>query len=146
MNEGPFDLIYRKAKKIRTNLLLYTEKCIKQNQKKEHNSKINNLLSKNQFQEVSFEVSFEEFYSENTVQIFTQKFENKEKKIIPNLSSISFYHTSEKSLCTFKNISDLSTTNESTESIKNNNKENDKKIMLIIFIFLIKNRKQKRKK
>ena len=146
MNEVPFDLIYRKAKKIRTNLLLYTEKCIKQNQKKEHNSKINNLLSKNQFQEVSFEVSFEEFYSENTVQIFTQKFENKEKKIIPNLSSISFYHTSEKSLCTFKNISDLSTTNESTESIKNNNNEIDKKNNDNYFYFFNKKSKTKTEK
>jgi len=123
MNEVPFDLIYRKAKKIRTNLLLYTEKYIKQNQKKENNNKLNNLINQTQFQEVSMEVSFEEFYDEKNVQIFTQKFENKEKKVISHLSSISFYHISEKSLCTFKYLSNLST----VESITKKNIENDKK-------------------
>ena len=123
MNEEPFNPIYKKAKKIRTNLLLYTEKYIKQNQKKENNNKLNNLINQTQFQEVSMEVSFEEFYDEKNVQIFTQKFENKEKKVIPNLSSISFYHISEKSLCTFKYLSNLST----VESITKKNIENDKK-------------------
>ena len=123
MNEEPFNPIYKKAKKIRTNLLLYTEKYIKQNQKKENNNKLNNLINQTQFQEVSMEVSFEEFYDEKNVQIFTQKFENKEKKVISHLSSISFYHISEKSLCTFKYLSNLST----VESITKKNIENDKK-------------------
>ena len=126
MNEEPFNSIYKKAKKIRTSLLLYTEKYIKQNQKKENNNKLNNLINQTQFQEVSMEVSFEEFYDEKNVQIFTQKFENKEKKVIPHLSSISFYQISEKSLCTFKYLSNLSTVQSMPKkNIENHKKKND---------------------
>lgn len=120
MNDNSFDLLFKKAKKIRTNLLLYTEKCIKDNKKKEKSNEIYNLNNQTIFQEGSIEVSFQEFYVEKNVQIFTQQLENKENKLVSNISSMSFFHTSEKSLCIFPS---LSTADKSTTKKKNDIKK-----------------------
>lgn len=126
MSEEHFNLIYKKAKKIRTNLLVYTEKNIKLKQKKENKNKINNILNQNIFQEGSMEVSFEEFFCGKNVQIFTENLDKNEKKVIPNLSKISFYHSSEKSLCSFKEITTVSTDTSFTKNNIANEKQKNK--------------------
>ena len=127
MAEDSVNSIYKKAIKVRANLLLYTEKCIKQSQKRKNSYNINYLQTQNLFQEGSMIICFEEFYDEKNLEIYTQELENKEKKIIPHLSSISFFHSSEKVLCKYNNLSDLSTvestTQKAVENIENNNNE-----------------------
>lgn len=110
MKESLNNSIYIKAKKIRTNLLLFTEKYIKEKQKKESNSReILSLKNKNNFVIESMAVNFEEFYIERNVEIITQEMEKKEKKIIPNLPPMSFFHESKKLVCILKNSPMLST-------------------------------------
>lgn len=135
MREEPFNLIYKKAKKIRTILLLYTEKNIK---RKENISRINNLYDQNIFQKGSMKVSFEEFYCENNVEIFTENLNKKDKKVFPNLSKTSSYCSSEKSLCIYKDISTIST----DESFTKKEIGNEKKINNDITFF---NKKSKTK-
>ena len=125
-NEIQNNLLYKRAKKIRTNLLLYTDKYLQNKQKKRNSSNsvsnIYSLNNKNIFKREIIQVSFDEYFSERNIQITTQEFENKEKLIVPNLLSKSSLHISEKSLCTFKSISTLST--EESYNEKNINKEN----------------------
>ena len=110
MKDNQNNSIYIKAKKIRTNLLLYTEKDIKEKQKKENNSReILSLKNKNNFIIDSMSVNFEEFYIERNVEIITQQMEKQEKKIIPNLPPMSFFHESKKSVYILKNSPMLST-------------------------------------
>lgn len=109
MYDNISDTIYKKAKKIRTNLLLYTDKYIKQKQKKHNSNEILSLEKNNIYQKESMEVSFQEFYVESNIQIITHEVEKREKKIIPNLSSSISFHISENSLCIFKNSPLLST-------------------------------------
>ena len=124
MEESQNNSIYIRAKKIRTNLLLYTEKCIKEKQKKETNSReILSLKNKNIFVIDSMSVNFEEFYIERNVEIITQQMEKQEKKIIPNLPPMSFFHESKKSVCVLKNSSMLSTAESIPEEKVLNKKE-----------------------
>ena len=120
---------YNLAKKIRANLLLYTEKDLKNKQKLKNSSNIYSLKSKNILEKEQLRVSFDEYFVERNVQIITQEFENKEKLTKPTLLSISFLHISEKSLCTYKSISDLSTLEsfdeKNIQKEKLNNKENE---------------------
>lgn len=110
MKENQNNSIYLKAKKIRTNLLLYTEKYIKEKKKNENNSKeILSLKNKNNCVIESMAVSFEEFYIESNVEIITQQMEKQEKRVIPNLPTMSFFHESKKSLGILKNSPMLST-------------------------------------
>lgn len=135
--------IYNKAKKIRTDLLLYTEKYIKQKQKNNNNSnELLNIGNTNICKIESMEVNFEEFYFENNVEIFTQEVENQENKIIPNLQKISFYRGSEKSVLIFKNSSDLST----EESIKRKKNIYEKNLCNDKNIFLFRKSKTKSEK
>lgn len=135
--------IYNKAKKIRTDLLLYTEKYIKQKQKNNNNSnELLNIGNTNICKIESMEVNFEEFYFENNVEIFTQEVENQENKIIPNLQKISFYKGSEKSVLIFKNSSDLST----EESIKRKKNIYEKNLCNDKNIFLFRKSKTKSEK
>ena len=102
--------------------MLYTEKYIEEKIKKDNNL---NILLENQkkYLKESMKVSFQKYFIERNIQIITQEVENNEKHIIPNLFSISSLHISEKSLCTFKSSSSLST--EDTIQ-KNNNNINEK--------------------
>ena len=110
MIESLNNSIYIKAKKIRTNLLLYTEKDIKEKQKKESCSReILSLKNKNIFVIESMSVNFEEFYIERNVEIITQQMEKQEKIIIPNVPPMSFFHESKKSVYILKNSPMLST-------------------------------------
>jgi len=123
MKENQNNSVYIKAKKIRTNLLLYTEKYIKEKQKKEKNSsEIISLKNNNSILIESMSVNFEEFYIERNVEIITQQMEKQEKKIIPNLPPMSFYHESKKSVYVLKNSPMLST----AESIPKKNIFNKK--------------------
>jgi len=123
MKENQNNSVYIKAKKIRTNLLLYTEKYIKEKQKKEKNSsEIISLKNSNSILIESMSVNFEEFYIERNVEIITQQMEKQEKKIIPNLPPMSFYHESKKSVYVLKNSPMLST----AESIPKKNIFNKK--------------------
>jgi hypothetical protein len=116
MEESLNNSIYIKAKKIRTNLLLYTEKYIKEKQNKEKNSsEILSLKNKNNFVMDSMAVNFEEFYIERNVEIITQEVEKKEKKIIPNAPPMSFFHESKKLVCILKNSPMLSTAESNPE-------------------------------
>lgn len=118
MNENQINVIYKKAKKIRTNLLLYTENYIQRKQKQDKNlNSLYNLKNQRIYEKHSLEVSFQEYFFERNVQIITQEISNREKLVFPNLFSISYVHISEKSLCTFKSSSNLST----AESISKNN-------------------------
>ena len=140
MNENIINGLYTKAKKIRTNLLLYTEKYIQKKQKQDKNLNIlYNLENQRIYQKQSLEVSFQECYFKRNVQITTQEISNKEKLIISNLFSISFIHISEKSFCTFKSSSILST----GESIPKNNILKDDKQIINIKNFLYKKSKTK---
>jgi hypothetical protein len=125
MEENQNNSIYIKAKKIRTNLLLFTEKYIKEKQKKENNSReILSLKNKNNFIIDSMSVNFEEFYIERNVEIITQQMEKQEKKIIPNLPPMSFFHESKKSVYILKNSPMLSTAESILEQkVLNNKKE-----------------------
>jgi hypothetical protein len=118
------DDVYEKAKKIRTNLLLFTDNYMKKKLKQKNTSDILSLKNKNLYRKDSMKVSFQEFYVESNVQIITHEVEKQEKKIIPNLSSMSF-HVSEKSLCTYKDSPLLSTaeTIQKKETIKNDKNE-----------------------
>lgn len=109
MHENISDTIYKKAKKIRTNLLLYTDKYIKQKQKNNNSNEILSLEKNNIYQKESMEVSFQEFYVESNIQIITHEVEKREKKIIPNISSSISFHIAENSFCIFKNSPLLST-------------------------------------
>lgn len=113
---------YNLAKKIRTSLLLYTEKDLKNKKKIKNSSNIYSLKSKNILEKEQLRVSFDEYFVERNIQIITQEFENKEKLIKPTLLSISSLHISEKSLCTYNSISDLST----FESFDENNIKKEK--------------------
>ena len=117
MKENKINSIYKKAQKIRTNLLLFTEKYIKEKQRKDKNSNILCTLESQRKIQEEMEISFEEFFIERNVQIITQELENKQKVIIPNLFSISSCYISEKSKCVFKSSSLLST----VETIQNDN-------------------------
>lgn len=108
MNEYFPDDVYKKAKKIRTNLLLFTDNYMKKKLKQKNTSDILSLKNKNLYRKDSMKVSFQEFYVESNIQIYTHEVEKQEKKIIPNIASMS-YHVSEKSLCTFKDSPLLST-------------------------------------
>ena len=120
---------YNLAKKIRTSLLLYTEKDLKNKQKLKNSSNIYSLRNKDILEKEQLRVSFDEYFVERNVQIITQEFENKEKLTKPTLLSISFLHISEKSLCTYKSISDLSTLEsfdeKNIQKEKLKNKENE---------------------
>ena len=120
---------YNLAKKIRTSLLLYTEKDLKNKQKLKNSSNIYSLRNKDILEKEQLRVSFDEYFVERNVQIITQEFENKEKLTKPTLLSISSLHISEKSLCTYKSVSDISTLESFDEkNIKKeklNNQENE---------------------
>ena len=145
MDENINNLLYIKAKKIRKDLLLYIEKNIKKNQQNEN--KIKNLLSlkkNNMYQKESMKVSFQEIYIEKNTQIITQELENNKNKIIPNLSSESFFHISEKSLCSYKFSSPLSTAESINQNKKNkNNFLNEKSKTITKNIFILENNKNK---
>jgi hypothetical protein len=124
MEENQNNSIYIKAKKIRTNLLLYTEKYIKEKHKRENNSReILSLKNKNNFVIESMAVNFEGFYIEKNVEIITQQMEKQEKKIIPNLPPVSFFHESKKLVYIFKNSPMLSTAESIPEQKVLNKKE-----------------------
>ena len=124
MIESLNNSIYIKAKKIRTNLLLYTEKDIKEKQKKENYSReILSLKNKNIFVIESMSVNFEEFYIERNVEIITQQMEKQEKIIIPNVPPMSFFHESKKSVYILKNSPMLSTAESIPEQKVLNKKE-----------------------
>ena len=114
------DDVYEKAKKIRTNLLLYTDNYMKKKLEQKKISDISSLKNKNLYREDHMKVTFQEFYVESNIQIITHEVEKQEKKIIPNLSSMSF-HVSEKSLCTYKDSPLLST----AETIQKKETKND---------------------
>lgn len=68
-------------------------------------------------------MSFEEFYCERNVKIYIQNIDNKEKQIIPNLSTLSCCHISDKSV---SSVMALSITDESLSKTNNEN-ENEHK-------------------
>ena len=123
MDENMPDTVYKKAKKIRMNLLLFTDNYMKQKLKQNETNGLLSLKNKNICQKDSMKVSFQEFYVESNIQIYTHQVEKQEKKIIPNIASIS-YHVSEKSLCTFKDSPLLSTAETIPKKTKNKNKNN----------------------
>lgn len=144
MNEYFPDDVYKKAKKIRTNLLLFTDNYMKKKLKQKNTSDILSLKNKNLYRKDSMKVSFQEFYVESNIQIITHEVEKQEKKIIPNLSSMSF-HMSEKSLCTYKDSPLLSTaeTIQTKETIKNDKNEFFNKKSKTKNIYLMENRVNK---
>ena len=113
-NKTNNDKIYEKAKKIRTNLLLFIDKEIKQKNKKDKNKRY--IKEYNIINCKSFQITFQEYYN-NNIKKSIQIYPNIEKNKIP-INELSFFsHCKTNTLTTLSSNSSLTTQEASFKKI-----------------------------